>query len=151
MIPSTMGTEPMVFIHLEHAKDAKGDYPEDDVVVGGMASNFDFQQVEDSHICVVMVGLPARGKSLIAQKSEWKIPFRLCTPALGLPSVSCAHQLASLRPARGYALFSVLHSSLRAPHMLSYPPLLFLRGCCQICVSSFPSSSSRLTRNSLCY
>jgi 6-phosphofructo-2-kinase / fructose-2,6-biphosphatase 2 len=27
-------------------------------------------QVEDTRICVVMVGLPARGKSLIAQKSE---------------------------------------------------------------------------------
>jgi len=26
-------------------------------------------QVEDTRICVVMVGLPARGKSLIAQKS----------------------------------------------------------------------------------
>jgi 6-phosphofructo-2-kinase/fructose-2,6-biphosphatase 2 len=25
-------------------------------------------QVEDTQICVVMVGLPARGKSLIAQK-----------------------------------------------------------------------------------
>jgi hypothetical protein len=25
-------------------------------------------QVEDTRICVVMVGLPARGKSLIAQK-----------------------------------------------------------------------------------
>lgn len=27
------------------------------------------RQVEDTQICVVMVGLPARGKSLIAQKS----------------------------------------------------------------------------------
>lgn len=27
-------------------------------------------KVEDVQICVVMVGLPARGKSLIAQKSE---------------------------------------------------------------------------------
>jgi 6-phosphofructo-2-kinase/fructose-2,6-biphosphatase 2 len=26
--------------------------------------------VEDTQICVVMVGLPARGKSLIAQKGE---------------------------------------------------------------------------------
>ncbi|PUU74421.1 6-phosphofructo-2-kinase-domain-containing protein [Tuber borchii] len=33
-----------------------------------MASNFGFEQIEDSQICVVMVGLPARGKSLIAQK-----------------------------------------------------------------------------------
>ena len=28
------------------------------------------RQIEDSQICVVMVGLPARGKSLIAQKSR---------------------------------------------------------------------------------
>lgn len=27
-------------------------------------------QVEDTKICVVMVGLPARGKSYIAQKGE---------------------------------------------------------------------------------
>lgn len=27
-------------------------------------------QAEDTRICVVMVGLPARGKSLIAQKGE---------------------------------------------------------------------------------
>lgn len=27
-------------------------------------------QVEDTKICVVMVGLPARGKSFIAQKGE---------------------------------------------------------------------------------
>jgi hypothetical protein len=38
-------------------------------------------QVEDSHICVVMVGLPARGKSLIAQKSEF-INFQLATSKL---------------------------------------------------------------------
>lgn len=31
----------------------------------------DETQVDDSQICVVMVGLPARGKSLIAQKSEF--------------------------------------------------------------------------------
>lgn len=28
-------------------------------------------QVEGTRICVVMVGLPARGKSLIAQKGAW--------------------------------------------------------------------------------
>lgn len=28
-------------------------------------------QAEDTRICVVMVGLPARGKSLIAQKGRW--------------------------------------------------------------------------------
>lgn len=60
----------MVFVHLLHNKYAEGDYPGDDVIVGGMASNFGFEQIEDSQICVVMVGLPARGKSLIAQKSK---------------------------------------------------------------------------------
>ena len=30
-------------------------------------------QVEDTRICVVMVGLPARGKSLIAQKGAWEV------------------------------------------------------------------------------
>lgn len=36
--------------------------------------------VEDTQICVVMVGLPARGKSLIAQKGEFlpQIYFQLC-------------------------------------------------------------------------
>ena len=28
-------------------------------------------QSDDTKICVVMVGLPARGKSLIAQKGRW--------------------------------------------------------------------------------
>ncbi|RPB00953.1 hypothetical protein L873DRAFT_1804276 [Choiromyces venosus 120613-1] len=72
MAPFTLGSEPMVFVHLLHDKDAKGDHHGDDVIAGGMASNFGFgfEQIEDSHICVVMVGLPARGKSLIAQKSE---------------------------------------------------------------------------------
>jgi 6-phosphofructo-2-kinase/fructose-2,6-biphosphatase 2 len=31
-------------------------------------------QVEDTRICVVMVGLPARGKSLIAQKGKSQSP-----------------------------------------------------------------------------
>lgn len=31
-------------------------------------------QVENTKICVVMVGLPARGKSLIAQKGEFIRP-----------------------------------------------------------------------------
>ena len=31
-------------------------------------------QVEDTRICVVMVGLPARGKSLIAQKGKRQSP-----------------------------------------------------------------------------
>lgn len=33
-------------------------------------ANGDCVQVEDTQICVVMVGLPARGKSLIAQKGD---------------------------------------------------------------------------------
>ena len=35
-------------------------------------------QVEDTRICVVMVGLPARGKSLIAQKGtlDTGIPYK---------------------------------------------------------------------------
>lgn len=32
-------------------------------------------QVEETRICVVMVGLPARGKSLIAQKGMISINF----------------------------------------------------------------------------
>ena len=32
-------------------------------------------QVEDTRICVVMVGLPARGKSLIAQKGDTYFPL----------------------------------------------------------------------------
>lgn len=32
------------------------------------SANTNGVQVEDTRICVVMVGLPARGKSLIAQK-----------------------------------------------------------------------------------
>jgi GTP cyclohydrolase I len=35
-------------------------------------------QVEDTQICVVMVGLPARGKSLIAQKGTNQSSPRLC-------------------------------------------------------------------------
>lgn len=31
-------------------------------------------QAEDTRICVVMVGLPARGKSLIAQKGKAYLP-----------------------------------------------------------------------------
>ena len=33
-------------------------------------------QVEDTRICVVMVGLPARGKSYIAQKGEFSALLR---------------------------------------------------------------------------
>lgn len=39
-------------------------------------------QVEETRICVVMVGLPARGKSLIAQKGILTIQsLRLCSIA----------------------------------------------------------------------
>lgn len=32
-------------------------------------------QAEDTRICVIMVGLPARGKSLIAQKGTFLVSF----------------------------------------------------------------------------
>lgn len=32
-------------------------------------------QAEDTRICVIMVGLPARGKSLIAQKGSSRLPM----------------------------------------------------------------------------
>ena len=35
------------------------------------STNGEGVQVEDTRIVVVMVGLPARGKSLIAQKGMW--------------------------------------------------------------------------------
>lgn len=38
-------------------------------------------QAEDTKICVVMVGLPARGKSLIAQKGMYCIMVSGCTEA----------------------------------------------------------------------
>lgn len=38
-------------------------------------------QAEDTKICVVMVGLPARGKSLIAQKGMYCIMISGCTEA----------------------------------------------------------------------
>lgn len=34
-------------------------------------------QVEDTRICVVMVGLPARGKSYIAQKGNYRLRLLL--------------------------------------------------------------------------
>jgi hypothetical protein len=34
-------------------------------------------KVEDTQICVVMVGLPARGKSYIAQKGQRQLPYAL--------------------------------------------------------------------------
>lgn len=37
------------------------------------ASNGIAVQAEDTRICVVMVGLPARGKSLIAQKGWFSV------------------------------------------------------------------------------
>jgi 6-phosphofructo-2-kinase/fructose-2,6-biphosphatase 2 len=46
--------------------------------------------VEDTQICVVMVGLPARGKSLIAQKGEFFLEIYLITffPSTGLPDLT---------------------------------------------------------------
>lgn len=45
-------------------------------------------QADDTHICVVMVGLPARGKSLIAQKGAFLLsnsPSHAYTPVLIQP------------------------------------------------------------------
>lgn len=39
-------------------------------------------QVEDTKICVVMVGLPARGKSFIAQKGKYKAHLEAFTAQL---------------------------------------------------------------------
>jgi len=41
-------------------------------------------QVEDTQICVVMVGLPARGKSLIAQKGMLPV-----LSPISLPEIYC--------------------------------------------------------------
>ena len=41
-----------------------------DAMAGAIATNGVGVKVEDTKIVVVMVGLPARGKSLIAQKSK---------------------------------------------------------------------------------
>lgn len=49
-------------------------------------------QVDQTHICVVMVGLPARGKSLIAQKGISTSIYAermACSLMLSLPSDSC--------------------------------------------------------------
>lgn len=47
-------------------------------------------QVEDTRICVVMVGLPARGKSLIAQKGETYISHTSFTQCFGWHGVAWA-------------------------------------------------------------
>lgn len=64
---------PVVCIYMSHVGDTYDENGEEvQQVECVMATNIpnEMDQVEDSHICVVMVGLPARGKSLIAQKSE---------------------------------------------------------------------------------
>ncbi|KAH0607763.1 uncharacterized protein H6S33_002797 [Morchella sextelata] len=64
-------SQPVVCVHMNYLADAQGEDGEEFQQVECMiATNFPDNdlQVEDSHICVVMVGLPARGKSLIAQK-----------------------------------------------------------------------------------
>lgn len=45
--------------------------PTGDLIRPNRKTNGSGIQAEDTRICVVMVGLPARGKSLIAGKSEW--------------------------------------------------------------------------------
>ena len=49
-------------------------------------------QVEDTRICVVMVGLPARGKSLIAQKGTSKPRLTKST----MLSVSCSGKVPQM-------------------------------------------------------
>jgi 6-phosphofructo-2-kinase/fructose-2,6-biphosphatase 2 len=44
-------------------------------------------QVEDTKICVVMVGLPARGKSYVAQKGELEGRGRMPTPWPAYPQI----------------------------------------------------------------
>lgn len=69
---------PVVCVYMNHVGDAHDENGEEiQQVECVMATNIpnEMDQVEDSHICVVMVGLPARGKSLIAQKSELPSPF----------------------------------------------------------------------------
>lgn len=64
---------PVVCVYMNHVGDAYDENGEEvQQVECVMATNIpnEMDQVEDSHICVVMVGLPARGKSLIAQKSK---------------------------------------------------------------------------------
>lgn len=47
-------------------------------------------QVEDTRICVVMVGLPARGKSYIAQKGNYQLP-----PCMPFEPFACPTHLPS--------------------------------------------------------
>lgn len=49
-------------------------------------------QVEDTRICVVMVGLPARGKSYIAQKGNYQLPSCMLTELFAYP----IHSIVSL-------------------------------------------------------
>lgn len=68
-----MSSMPVVCVYMNHVGDAYDENGEEvQQVECVMATNIpnEMDQVEDSHICVVMVGLPARGKSLIAQKSK---------------------------------------------------------------------------------
>ena len=44
--------------------------PQGDLIQPSRRTNGAGVQAEDTRICVVMVGLPARGKSLIAQKGK---------------------------------------------------------------------------------
>lgn len=48
-------------------------------------------QVEDTRICVVMVGLPARGKSYIAQKGTVHTLSARCRPKAPSPHPSTIH------------------------------------------------------------
>lgn len=54
------------------AQDKTGTVNNDDLYQPKRRTNRLGVQVEETRICVVMVGLPARGKSLIAQKGEFE-------------------------------------------------------------------------------
>lgn len=70
-----------------HYEDADGNFvpnmrkvPTGDLMLPHRKTNGLGVQADDTRICVVMVGLPARGKSLIATKGTNPIPPRLeCT------------------------------------------------------------------------
>ena len=54
--------------HGEHFKPEMGRIASGDFYAPKRRTNSLGVQVEETRICVIMVGLPARGKSLIAQK-----------------------------------------------------------------------------------
>lgn len=88
---------PVVCVYMNHVGDAYDENGEEvQQVECVMATNIpnEMDQVEDSHICVVMVGLPARGKSLIAQKSELPPPLPHSLSSATIPIVGGSFSIA---------------------------------------------------------